>query len=734
MNPVALPLPAVADPQELALIVAGRHPDPHSVLGVHPVEGGLVVRALHPDAASAECLAEGRELPMASIGAPGLFAVFLPDRSLPLRYRFRFHFSGGAVWEQDDPYRFTPSIGDIDVYLISEGTHRCLWDALGAHHRQLDGVDGTGFTVWAPNALGVSVVGDFCRWDARRLPMRRLGASGVFELFVPGVSAGALYKYHIVGPAGEIRMKADPFARAMELPPSTASRVVTSSYQWGDGAWMAGRAGKDLRRSPLVVYEVHLGSWARVPEEGNRPLTYREIAPKLIDHVLRHGFTHLEFLPLAEHPFTGSWGYQVSAYFAPTARYGTPDDLRYLIDACHRAGIGVIMDWVPAHFPKDDFALRRFDGTALYEHEDPRRGEHPEWGTLIFNYGRREVRNFLVANALYWLEEFHVDGLRVDAVASMLYLDYSRPEGQWVPNPFGGREDLEAVDFLKVLNTTVAEEHPGCFTVAEESTSWPLVTGAVAEGGLGFTFKWNMGWMHDTLRYFRTDPVYRRYHHELLTFAMMYEYTEHFIMPLSHDEVVHGKGTLLSRMPGDEWQQFANLRALLAYQFTRPGKPLLFMGAELGMRREWNHDTSLDWHLTERPLNAGLGRFFAELARQYRERSELWRRDPEYVGFLWLDADDRDHSVYAYARRDGEQLTIVLLNLTPVPRHDYRAGAPLPGRYRLAVSSDDPDFGGSGFGLVESVETEATSWQGQAQSFRIGLPPLGALLLVHEPD
>ncbi|MBA3258286.1 MAG: 1,4-alpha-glucan branching protein GlgB [Gemmatimonadales bacterium] len=735
MSPATLPPPAVVDPGELARIFAGRHPDPHSVLGVHPVEGGLVVRGLHPDAVRADCLLEGDgEQPMTAIGGPGAFAVFLPGRTLPLGYRFRFHFAGGAAWEQEDPYRFLPSIGDIDVYLISEGTHRCLWRALGAHARQLDGVDGIGFTVWAPSAQGVSVVGDFCRWDERRLPMRRLGTSGVFELFVPGVWAGALYKYRIVGPGGEVRMKADPFAQAMELPPSTASRVAASSYQWGDGEWMSDRVGQDLRRSPLAVYEVHLGSWARVTEEGNRPLTYREIAPKLIDHVRRHGYSHIEFLPLAEHPFTGSWGYQVSAYFAPTARYGTPDDLRYLIDECHRAGIGVIMDWVPAHFPKDDFALRRFDGTALYEHDDPRRGEHPEWGTLIFNYARREVRNFLVANALYWLEEFHVDGLRVDAVASMLYLDYSRPEGQWVPNRYGGREDLDAVEFLKSLNATVAEEHPGCFTVAEESTSWPRVTGPVAEGGLGFTFKWNMGWMHDTLRYFATDPVHRRYHHELLTFSMMYEYSEHFIMPLSHDEVVHGKGTLLGRMPGDEWQQFANMRALLAYQYTRPGKPLLFMGSEFGMRREWNHDRSLDWHLAEGELNAGLGRFLADLGARYREQPELWRGDPDPAGFFWLDADDRDHSVYAYVRRDDARATVVLLNLTPVPRHDYRVGAPLPGRYRLSLSSDDTRYGGSGFGLVDAAHTEPEPWQGQAQSFRIGLPPLAALLLTHEPD
>ena len=721
-----------ADPVELEAVAAGRHGDPHRVLGAHPGRGGVVVRAYHPDATAAECVLTDGTVALEPLPVKGFFGVFLQGRSLPLRYRLRFHFAGGGVWEQDDPYRFLASLGEMDIYLISEGTHRALWEVLGAHPRQLDGVDGVGFAVWAPNAQGVSVVGDFSRWDERRLPMRRLGSSGVFELFVPGVWAGALYKFRIIGPHGEVRLKADPFAQAMELPPGTASRVVASSYQWGDAEWMAQRPKQDLHRSPMAIYEVHLGSWARVLEEGNRPLTYREIAPRLIEHVRRLGFTHIEFMPLAEHPFTGSWGYQVSAYFAPTARYGTPDDLRFLIDACHAAGIGIIMDWVPAHFPKDDFALRLFDGTALYEHEDPRRGEHPEWGTLIFNYGRREVRNFLIANALYWLREFHVDGLRVDAVASMLYLDYSRPEGQWVPNKYGGREDLEAVEFLKQLNATLAEEEPGGFTVAEESTSWPRVTGPVSEGGLGFTFKWNMGWMHDTLDYFSKDPVHRRYHHDRLTFSMIYEYSEHFIMPLSHDEVVHGKGTLLGKMPGDEWQQFANLRSLLAYQYTRPGKPLLFMGSELGSYREWNHDTSLDWHLESGPLNGGLVRFLADLGAVYRQRSELWSGDPDPDGFRWLDADDRDQSVYAYFRRDGERVVIVLLNLTPVPRPDYQAGAPLPGRYTMLLSSDDPKYGGSGYSMAGELHTEPVPWQHQPDSLRVPLPPLGVVILAHQ--
>jgi 1,4-alpha-glucan branching enzyme len=688
----------------------------------------MVVRALHPDALAVECLVNGGGVvPMQSLG-PGFFAAYLPGTSFPLRYRYRYHFHGGATWEEDDPYRFLPTLGDIDVYLISEGTHRALWRQFGAHPRRMDGVDGVGFAVWAPSALGVSVVGDFCRWDERRLPMRRLGASGVFELFVPGVSPGALYQYRITAPGGEIRKKADPFAQAMEPPPGTASRVVTSSYQWGDEKWMSHRGARDPLRESMAVYEVHLGSWGRVVEEGNRPLTYREIAPRLVEHAQRLGFTHLEFMPLAEHPFTGSWGYQVSAYFAPTARYGTPDDLRYLIDYCHRAGLGIILDWVPAHFPKDDFGLRRFDGTALYEHEDPRRGEHPEWGTLIFNYGRREVRNFLVANALYWLEEFHVDGLRVDAVASMLYLDYSRKAGEWIPNRLGGREDLEAIDFIQMLNRTIAEEQAGCFTIAEESTAWPKVTAPVSEGGLGFALKWNMGWMHDTLRYFALDPVYRSSHHELLTFGMMYEYSEHFVLPLSHDEVVHGKGTLLSRMSGDEWQQFASLRALYTYQYTRPGKPLLFMGSELGSRREWNHDTSLDWHLSEQPLNAGLLRFLADLGALYRARPELWRADSDPAGFAWLDPDDRQHSILSYLRRDGERHLLVLLNLTPVPREGYRAGAPASGAYDVILSSDDLRYGGSGHAPAR-FSSEPVPWQGQSRSVVLTLPPLGALVL-----
>ncbi len=721
------------DPAEVERLRGTDHTDPHRVLGAHPAriggEPGAVVRAFHPDAVSVECLGlDGGERALTPLGG-GLFGIFLPGAALPLRYRLRFAFPDGASWERDDPYRFLPTLGELDVHLCSEGTHRRLWEALGAHPHHADGVSGTRFAVWAPNARRVSVVGDFCGWDGRLLPMRALGTSGIFELFVPFVEPGALYKYEIRTRSGELRLKTDPLGFAMEPPPGSASRVVASSYAWTDAGWLAERARRDPAREPLAIYEVHLGSWARVPEEGNRVLGYREIAPRLAGHARRFGFTHVELLPVAEHAFYGSWGYQVTGFYAPTARYGSPDDLRFLVDACHRHGLGVILDWVPAHFPKDDFALRRFDGSALYEHEDPRLGEHPDWGTLVFNYGRREVRNFLVANALYWLREFHVDGLRVDAVASMLYLDYSRAAGEWIPNRFGGRENLEAIDFLRELNEVVRAEVPGAITVAEESTAWPGVTRPAREGGLGFDFKWNMGWMHDTLLYFAKDPVHRPWQHDALTFAMIYERSERFINPLSHDEVVHGKGSLLAKLPGDLWRKLANLRSLLTYQYTRPGKKLLFMGSELAPWSEWNHDASLDWHLTDDPERQALTRFLEDLGRLYRETPCLWRRDPDPDGFQWIDASDRAQSVLSYLRRDGEDHVVVVLNLTPVPREGYRIGLPGSGRYVERFCSDDRRYGGSDFSTLPSVEAEPVPWHGCARSARLRLPPLGALVL-----
>jgi 1,4-alpha-glucan branching enzyme len=719
---------------DVTRLIAGEHTDPHHVLGAHAATvngaGGVMVRAMHPDAVAAECiLSNGDPVPMEPIAA-GIFAVFLPGATLPLRYRLRLRFASGATVERDDPYRFLPTVGELDLHLFNEGTHRRVYQALGAHARTVDGVAGTSFAVWAPNARRVSVIGDFNAWDGRVFPMRSLGASGVFELFVPGVRPGALYKYEILTPAHALRVKTDPFAFAMELPPDTASRVVSSGmYDWGDDAWRTARVRRDPVREPMLIYETHLGSWARGPEEHDRPLTYREIAPRLVQHVKELGFTHIELLPIMEHPFTGSWGYQVTGYYAPTARYGTPDDFRFFVDTCHQAGIGVLLDWVPAHFPRDDFALRRFDGTALFEHEDPRLGEHPDWGTLIFNYDRNEVRNFLIANAVYWLEEFHLDGLRVDAVASMLYLDYSRRPGEWLRNRYGGRENLGAIDFLRAMNVTVATESPGAITVAEESTAWPGVTKPVADGGLGFTFKWNMGWMHDTLQYFALDPIHRSFHHNDLTFAMLYEYSERFIMPLSHDEVVHMKRSLLDRMPGDVWQKFANLRLLLLYLYMRPGKKLLFMGTELAPWDEWNHDVSLDWRLLGDPMRAGFSRFLRELGALYHAQPPLWRDDAEPAGFQWIDVEDRANSVLSWVRRAGEEHVVVALNLTPVPRENYRIGAPQAGTYVELLSSDATRFGGSEVQTLAEVHTEDAPFHGYPQSMRLVLPPLGGVVL-----
>jgi len=722
---------------DLDRLLSGEHSSPHSILGAHPAtfggEAGIVVRALIPNAVYVECVFDdGRVVPLTreAEGPSDLFAAFVAGVTLPARYRFRFHYADGATWDRADPYRFLPTLGDVDLHLFNEGTHRQLWKVLGAHLRTVDGTTGVSFAVWAPNARRVSVVGDFCAWDGRVFPMRMLGSSGVWEIFLPDIGANALYKFELLTREGALRVKTDPFAAKMEQYPGSAAIVQPEdTYEWNDAAWMQTRRKIDLIRSPVSIYEVHLGSWARVPEDGGRSLSYREIAPKLAEHVTNLGFTHVELMPVMEHPFYGSWGYQVSGYYAPTSRYGTPDDFRFFVDTLHQAGIGVILDWVPAHFPKDDYALRRFDGTALFEHEDPRMAEHPDWGTLIFNYGRLEVRNFLVANALYWLNEFHADGLRVDAVASMLYLDYSRKAGEWLPNRAGGRENLDAIEFLKQFTETVHAEAPGCVTIAEESTAWTGVTTPVNEGGLGFTFKWNMGWMHDTLTYFSHDPVHRRFHHDQLTFAMLYEYSERFIMPLSHDETVHLKGSLLSKMPGDQWQKLANLRVMLAYMFTRPGKKLLFMGTELAPWSEWNHDSSLDWHLRDDPNRAAFGRFLARLGRVYKQEPALWRDDASWEGFNWIDVADKENSVIAYARRAAQSHVVVLLNLTPVPRERYRVGVPENARYQRLLSTDDEAWGGSGYAAFESVDTEPSPFHGQQQSIEITLPPLAAIVL-----
>jgi len=731
----ATPSPLGIDSSEWERLRAIGHPEPHRVLGAHPATWGglegIVIRAFHPDATGIECLLDsGEAVALKLVEEGGLFATFVEKAQPPLTYRLAFHFADGSIWERGDPYRFAPTLGDLDLHLFNEGSHLRVWERLGAHPRRVDGVDGVSFAVWAPNGRCVSVTGDFCGWDGRLFPMRQMGSSGVFELFIPDLKPGMLYKYEIKTQDGAIRLKSDPYAQAMEGPPGNASRVVASSYVWEDSEWMQSRVGRDLIREPVSIYEVHLGSWARVPEEGNRPLTYREIAPRLVDHMKRFGFTHIELMSVAEHPLAASWGYQVTGYYAPTWRYGSPDDFRYFVDTCHRAGIGVILDWVPAHFPKDDFALRRFDGTALYEHDDPRLGEHPEWGTLIFNYDRNEVRNFLIANALYWLQEFHVDGLRVDAVASMLYLDYSRTGDQWLPNLYGGKENIGALELLRAVNEAVRTECPGCFTIAEESTAWSGVTRPVSEqGGLGFAFKWNMGWMHDTLLYFSKEPIHRRYHQNDLTFAMLYEHSEHFINALSHDEVVHGKRTLLEKMPGDIWQKFANLRALLAYQYTRPGKQLLFMGTELAPYNEWYYDVSLDWHLADDPMRVGLARFMEDLGRLYLESPCLWRSDPDPEGFAWIDCSDCDNSVVSYRRQWADETLITILNLTPVPRDNYRIGMPRPGRYVYRLSSDDPAYGGSGYPLPDMLHTDDVGTHGFPQSLNMTLPPLAAMVI-----
>ncbi len=733
------PLLSPADPAALRALLAGEHPSPHDLLGAHPAQvggrEGVVIRAVHPDAIAATLQRAGAEPREMQAQGGGLFAVFLPGERLPLRYSLELRFADGATWERGDPYRFLPTLGDLDLHLLGEGTHRRPWECLGAHLCEIDGERGVAFAVWAPNARRVSVVGDFCRWDGRLLPMRSVGASGIFELFVPGVEAGALYKYELLTREGAIRLKTDPVAALMERPPGTASRVVgPETYVWGDAAWMESRARRDWLREPMLIYEVHLGSWRRVPEEGNRSLSYREIAPRLAEHVLSLGFTHVQLLPVMEHPFDGSWGYQVTGYYAPTARFGEPDDFRFLVDTLHQAGLGVLLDWVPAHFPRDDFALRRFDGTALYEHEDPRLGEHQDWGTLIFNYGRREVRSFLLGSALSWLARYHVDGLRVDAVASMLYLDYSRKPGEWLPNRWGGRENVDAIEFLRQLTDAVHEEHPGCVTIAEESTAWAGVTRPTFVGGLGFTFKWNMGWMHDTLAYLAHDPVHRRYHQDQLTFAMLYQYSENFIDPISHDEVVHGKRSLVEKAPGDLWQKLANLRLLLTYQVTRPGKSLQFMGFELGSWNEWDQAASLDWHLADDPARAGLVPFVARLGRLYRESPCLWRSDPDPEGFQWIDCTDRDNSVLAYVRRDGASHLVVVLSFTPLARHDYRIGVPQAGAYVERLSSDDREFGGSEVETLRRVTSEPVACHGHPQSVRLVLPPLGALILAPEAD
>jgi 1,4-alpha-glucan branching enzyme len=712
-------MPTVTD-NDLALLADGRYGDPHAILGAHPTDTGVVVRAFRPLAQTVTVLYDDARSEM-SHDAHGIWSVVLPVTQVP-DYRLEVTYADGLPHLVDDAYRYLPTLGEVDLHLINEGRHERLWDVLGAHLRRYGPTAGTSFAVWAPHAKGVRIKGDFNSWDGREHPMRQMGVSGVWELFVPDVGAGTKYKYVILGADDVWREKADPMAYCTETPPATSSVVFESGYEWGDHEWLEQRAKTYVGSEPMSVYEIHLGSW-------RRGRTYRSIADELIAYLRETGFTHVELLPVMEHPYGGSWGYQVTSYFAPTARMGDPDDLRYLIDRLHQAGIGVLLDWVPAHFPKDDFALAMLDGTPLYEDPNPSRGEHPEWGTLIFNFGRKEVRNFLVASALYWLEEFHADGLRVDAVASMLYLDYSREPGEWAPNVYGGRENLEAVNFLQELNATCYKRVPGIVTIAEESTSWPGVTRPTHLGGLGFGLKWNMGWMHDTLGYVENQPVHRQYHHGQLTFSMMYAYSENFVLPISHDEVVHGKGSLLRKMPGDRWQQLANLRALLAYMWAHPGKQLLFMGAELGQESEWAESRELDWWLLDHPEHQGMKALVGDLNRVYVETEALWADDFSPDGFQWIDANDSSNNTFSFVRRAGDSHLACVVNFAGIPHHGYRIGLPEPGQWVEVLNTDAELYAGSGVGNLGSVTAEPTPSHGMPASAAISVPPLGAIWL-----
>jgi 1,4-alpha-glucan branching enzyme len=716
--------------------LAGRHhADPHRVLGAHPSDGGTVVRAWRPRADTVTArLAGDVALTLERIHDAGLWAAWTAGRVAGGSYRVEATLDG-VSWSTREPWNFLPTLGPLDEYLFGEGRHWRLHERLGAHPQVLDGVPGVAFAVWAPNARAVSVVGDWNLWDPATHPLRRIGALGLWEVFVPDVPAGARYQFDLVTSTGQGLRKSDPYASCAELRPGQSSVVFASHHTWRDDAWIAARSARSAQVGPMSIYEMHAGSWRRAVAEGDRWLTWRELAPLLADHVAALGFTHVELLPVGEHPFDASWGYQVTGYFAPTSRHGDPDDFRAFVDHLHGRGIGVLVDWVPAHFPKDAFALARFDGTALFEHLDPRQGEHPDWGTLVFNYGRREVRNFLLASARAWVADFHVDGLRVDAVASMLYLDYSRVDGAWVPNPQGGRENLDAVSLLQELNALLHGEFPGVAVIAEESTAWPGVTRPVHDGGLGFTFKWNMGWMHDTLAYFARDPVHRRHHHNGLTFGLTYAFREHFILALSHDEVVHGKRSLLEKMPGDQWQRLANLRALYTWMWCHPGRKLLFMGAELAAPTEWTEAHGLDWSLLDDPMHAGVAALLGDLNQLYRATGALWRLDDSDEGFRWVDPDDADQSVFSFVRRGavGEATVLCVLNATPVVRESYRLGVPLAGRWREVINSDAAVYGGSGVGNAGGAQTTAAPSHGHAHSLTLRLPPLGALVLAHEP-
>ncbi len=717
------------DPTALADILAGTHHDPHALLGPHAQDGVVVVRVLRPFAKSIAIETLDGTFPAKHV-VDALWQAELPGDETP-DYRVHVTYDNEEV-VSDDPYRFLPTLGELDLHLIREGRHERLWDALGAHvltyPSVLGEVHGASFNVWAPNARAVRVVGAFNHWQGVGHSMRSLGSSGVWELFIPEVGDGTQYKFEILGKDGHWKQQADPMARRTEVPPHTASVVTASEYSWNDEAWLDNRAKHSAHDSAMSVYEIHLGSW----KQG---LSYRDLADDLIPYARDMGFTHLELMPVMEHPFGGSWGYQVTSYYAPTSRFGDPDDLRYFIDRAHQEGLGVLLDWVPGHFPKDAWALGRFDGTPLYEHPDPLRGEQPDWGTYIFDFGRAEVRNFLVANALYWLQEFHADGLRVDAVASMLYLDYSRDAGQWRPNVHGGRENLDAIAFLQEANATAYKNVPGIVMVAEESTAWPGVTAPTSGGGLGFGLKWNMGWMNDSLRYLAEEPVNRSHHHHTVTFSLIYSFSEHFMLPLSHDEVVHGKGSLYGRMPGDHWQKIAGLRSLLAYQWAHPGKKLIFMGDEFGQTAEWSEGRSLDWWHTEDPLHDGLRRLVGDLNALYRAQPALWQKDDDASAFRWIDADDSAHNVISFVRyaEDGPPV-VVAVNFAGVPHENYRLAFPHAGTWEEVLNTDSATYGGSGVGNLGQVAAAKEPHHGYPASTTVRLPPLGVVFFTPAAD
>ncbi len=723
MNPSTLP------DDDFYPLIEARHGDPFKILGLHEADGVWVVRVFRPDASAVwvvDAYDSAKRYELKRVHDVGFFEGELKGVTSAFAYLLELTSHEGVKWKERDAYSFGPVLGDIDVYLFNEGTHYEIYRKLGAHMMELGEVSGTHFAVWAPNAQRVSVVGDFNGWDGRIHPMRKMITAGVWEIFIPHVREGSHYKFELRGAGGDVFLKTDPFAFFAQHGIETGCMVYDiDRYGWADAEWMEQRSQKDAYSSPMSVYEVHLGSWQKVPEEGDRYLSYIELGDRLIPYVKEMGFTHIELMPVSEHPFDGSWGYQVVNYYAPTSRFGNPDEFRNFVDRCHQEGIGVILDWVPGHFPKDAHGLARFDGTCLYEHADPRLGEHMEWGTLIFNYGRNEVKNFLIGNALFWLEEYHLDGLRVDAVASMLYLDYSRKQDEWIPNRFGGRENLEAIEFLKHFNTVCYERHPGVVTIAEESTSWPGVSKPTYTGGLGFGFKWNMGWMNDSLRYISKDPIHRRFHQGEITFSMIYAFHEHFILVLSHDEVVHGKGSFLNKMPGDDWQKFANVRMFLAWMWGHPGKKLIFQGIEFGQWSEWNHGQSLDWHLTGFPLHDGLRRLVQHLNWLYQNEPALYELDDTHEGYEWIDFSDSDNSVWSFIRKakDGSYLAFVV-NATPVVRGGYRMGVPSLGWYEEVLNTDAATYGGSNVGSMGGRYSEEWGWQGRPYSIQIDLPPL----------